>query len=284
MNDLLYVFLIMFGIPAIPGIIVGLVFLIIKIVKKKKNRFSDYIIRNSQAIKDLQDVNSKYVFYSTEDCDECHTYDNETFYDNISCQDYLIYQLQFKQRIIKDTIKLIDKNFNMYSNYCKEVAKIDSFGNFPMLSHSNKKRALQLERLLFERYRAKPVCGFSLTVTLRCSTMYGRAYASKYSIFTEETVLDLIKRVNNRTGGFFNDRAIWDAICRVERGKVSNKMRFSIYERDNYRCQICGRRLPAEKLEIDHIKPIAKGGKSTYDNLQSLCKRCNQEKGDSYVE
>lgn len=35
-------------------------------------------------------------------------------------------------------------------------------------------------------------------------------------------------------------------------------------------------------LEIDHIKPIAKGGKSTPDNLQTLCRRCNRMKGDSY--
>ena len=30
------------------------------------------------------------------------------------------------------------------------------------------------------------------------------------------------------------------------------------------------------------IKPIAKGGKSTYDNLQTLCVYCNKEKGDKY--
>ena len=196
--DLLYVFLIMFGAPAIPGIVVGLVFLIIKIVKKKKSKFNDYIIRNSQAIKELKDINSTYIFYSTEDCDEDHTYDNETFYNNISCQDYLIYQLQFKQRIIKDTIKLIDKNYKIYTEYREEVASINSFGKFPLLSNSNKRKAIQIERLLFERYRAKPVCGFTLTVTLRCSTMYGHAYASKYSIFTEEQVLALIKRVNDR--------------------------------------------------------------------------------------
>ena len=33
--------------------------------------------------------------------------------------------------------------------------------------------------------------------------------------------------------------------------------------------------------EIDHIFPISKGGKSTYDNLQTLCRRCNKLKGNS---
>ena len=88
-------------------------------------------------------------------------------------------------------------------------------------------------------------------------------------------ILDLIDRVNDKYGTWFNDRGIWDAICRVERGRVSNKMRFSIYKRDGYRCQHCGRSGRFVDLEIDHIIPIAKGGKSTYDNLQTLCKRCN---------
>jgi len=55
-----------------------------------------------------------------------------------------------------------------------------------------------------------------------------------------------------------------------------------IYARDHYGCRICGRSGNQDFLEIDHIKPISKGGKSTYDNLQTLCRRCNKEKGDTY--
>lgn len=54
-------------------------------------------------------------------------------------------------------------------------------------------------------------------------------------------------------------------------------MRFAIYQRDGHRCRKCGRK--TDDLEIDHIVPIAKGGKSTMDNLQTLCRRCNREKG-----
>ncbi|WP_294755493.1 HNH endonuclease signature motif containing protein, partial [uncultured Ruminococcus sp.] len=32
-------------------------------------------------------------------------------------------------------------------------------------------------------------------------------------------------------------------------------------------------------LEVDHIIPIAKGGKTEANNLQTLCWRCNREKG-----
>ena len=44
------------------------------------------------------------------------------------------------------------------------------------------------------------------------------------------------------------------------------------------KCGISGRYAP---LEIDHIIPIAKGGKSTYNNLQTLCHKWNAKKGDT---
>ena len=75
--------------------------------------------------------------------------------------------------------------------------------------------------------------------------------------------------------------AIFGKRYAVSKGEISNKMRFAIYERDGYRCRRCGVRDGYARLEIDHIIPIAKGGKSTYDNLQTLCHDCNVEKGDS---
>ena len=95
--------------------------------------------------------------------------------------------------------------------------------------------------------------------------------------FFEEDINDLIGQMSQKRETFYLNDDIWKAICRVERGKVTNKMRFAIYQRDGHRCRKCGRK--TDDLEIDHIVPIAKGGKSTMDNLQTLCRRCNREKG-----
>lgn len=43
----------------------------------------------------------------------------------------------------------------------------------------------------------------------------------------------------------------------------------------NHKCLRCG---STEHLEPDHIIPISKGGKHTWDNMQPLCRDCNRWK------
>lgn len=47
------------------------------------------------------------------------------------------------------------------------------------------------------------------------------------------------------------------------------------------RCANCG---ADEKLVLDHVIPIAKGGKSVFDNLQLLCAECNRIKGKLMID
>ena len=101
----------------------------------------------------------------------------------------------------------------------------------------------------------------------------------KKDYFSIPETEEIISRINNKRGDFYQDEGIWQSICRVERGKVSNKMRFAIYNRDNYCCRKCGRHNC--DLEIDHIYPISKGEKTTPDNLQTLCHECNTKKSNN---
>jgi len=57
--------------------------------------------------------------------------------------------------------------------------------------------------------------------------------------------------------------------------------RQNIFKRDNFRCQYCG---DTVDLTLDHVVPKAKGGKSTWMNLITACKRCNTRKGDLVPE
>ena len=69
-----------------------------------------------------------------------------------------------------------------------------------------------------------------------------------------------------------------------ERSKMSPSLRYDILKRDNFCCQLCGRstRKHGVELEVDHIIPVSKGGKTEWGNLRTLCKDCNRGKGAKY--
>lgn len=51
------------------------------------------------------------------------------------------------------------------------------------------------------------------------------------------------------------------------------------YEKQGHKCAICGKEFEFEKMHADHIIPWSKGGKTTPDNCQMLCRDCNLKKG-----
>jgi hypothetical protein len=69
----------------------------------------------------------------------------------------------------------------------------------------------------------------------------------------------------------------------IESRMYKGTLRQLIFERDNFSCQLCGiHRDEAIKkglhLEIDHITEWEDGGKTTYENGQTLCSECNKAK------
>jgi 5-methylcytosine-specific restriction endonuclease McrA len=64
---------------------------------------------------------------------------------------------------------------------------------------------------------------------------------------------------------------------------------FKVFDRDGWRCQLCGTKTPKTKRgtyadnapELDHILPLSKGGEHSYLNTQCTCRRCNATKSDT---
>lgn len=68
--------------------------------------------------------------------------------------------------------------------------------------------------------------------------------------------------------------------------KTKPVYRRKVYERDGWRCRLCGKRLNRKAKvphpsapTIDHILPIALGGTHTYENIFAAHFRCNSAKG-----
>jgi len=66
----------------------------------------------------------------------------------------------------------------------------------------------------------------------------------------------------------------------------SLRLRFRVLRRDRFACQGCGTS-PAitagVELHVDHLIPWSEGGETTFENLRTLCSRCNLGKG-AFVE
>ena len=43
-------------------------------------------------------------------------------------------------------------------------------------------------------------------------------------------------------------------------------------------CHYCEEKFPAKELTMDHLHPLARGGRSTKGNLVPACKECNTRK------
>ena len=61
------------------------------------------------------------------------------------------------------------------------------------------------------------------------------------------------------------------------RGYISPLVKKRVASRQRWRCASC-KRLLDETYELDHIKPLFKGGTNLESNLQALCKRCHAMK------
>lgn len=58
--------------------------------------------------------------------------------------------------------------------------------------------------------------------------------------------------------------------------------KMAAYSKQDGICPICKQHFEFEEMEGDHIKPWSKGGHTTPDNCQMLCKDCNGKKTDKY--
>ena len=63
-----------------------------------------------------------------------------------------------------------------------------------------------------------------------------------------------------------------------------------LYKRDKGRCYICKKTLLKPEKgydknsdnapQVDHVMPLAKGGKHLWSNVKLICKKCNSKKGE----
>lgn len=91
-----------------------------------------------------------------------------------------------------------------------------------------------------------------------------------------------LKRIcEERLQGYIAERglSIWDYRL-LDTDPVPDSLRYRVLKDSQGRCALCGATKKESPLDVDHIIPRSKGGKTVYENLQLLCARCNRSKRD----
>ena len=85
-----------------------------------------------------------------------------------------------------------------------------------------------------------------------------------------------MKAQNNNNGFFDTDPE--DIRREKQKARTLRQSQWWKNKRANNRCYYCQKNFPAKTLTMDHVVPLARGGKSIKSNLVPCCKECNNRK------
>ena len=60
--------------------------------------------------------------------------------------------------------------------------------------------------------------------------------------------------------------------------------KYNVHLRDMFVCQYCNNPFPQKQLTLDHVIPISRGGKTSWENIVSACNPCNSHKGSKLIK
>jgi hypothetical protein len=166
----------------------------------------------------------------------------------------------------------------------KHIAKWRKNANDPIWVSA---RADLLERLLLERgvrvrWTRHQLEGLIRDVVAR--DVLPKSHSQLAAHTPEELVLRVkhvvlsaeqdLRKLRREVEAFEN----FEKLTKTPRERIPDDTRLFVWQRDRGCCARCGSR---ERIELDHIVPIAEGGSNTARNIELLCEKCNRAKGAS---
>lgn len=111
------------------------------------------------------------------------------------------------------------------------------------------------------------------TAKIRYAVKWGQANPEKRHQYVQKNYYSDIKRTRERV------REAWTR-CRIrlDADYIERVDLDVLYQRDGGRCGICGRIVLRKLASVDHIVPLALGGKHGYVNVQLAHRLCNYKR------
>jgi len=175
----------------------------------------------------------------------------------------------------------VEANERIYRDYLQNCDQLKSSSD-ETVEGSKVPRSFFLaqEELFCVEYRlAPPPTSFDCKIKVYYSSPKGRKSYQDESLYSIEEIRHLMEQIKKER----QQRVDYRRTREYERSKMTDSLRYDVMKRDRFRCVLCGAtQADGVKLHVDHIRPIAKGGKTEMSNLRTLCDRCNMGKRDKY--
>ena len=238
------------------------------------------ILLCSRKIKALDEINQKTKFNEVQSRFLLRRhYDNKSNYNRVEPQYLMTAEIRENIEKYTDIIRSIQENRRMRGEYLKEIDAINctvTEAECEPLKISVDE-FVRRENKLFNRRILQTIVDCEFKVVMTYSSPKGKVNLSKSSVFHLDEMFVCLESVSRTR----LDRDTYKRLVAVERGMLNDGLRYDVMNRDKFRCVLCG--ASAEqgvRLHVDHIIPIAKGGKTEINNLRVLCERCNIGKSD----
>jgi len=262
-------------------IIIVAPFAVILFLLVNANRYNQIVLNHSKYLKEVSKLNEEFKF--KDDFKDHYRYDERVEYkaklDQFDFESYLMYKAENNKDFFEELILKVEFNLNLYKKYDARFNALNTHFDAKITKNFfiSLKRLLKVEAKMVNKIKLKPMLDTEIEIIVRYTSPRGRnSYSSKatYPFYEIKSFyVQMLDSVAKRSTRSYQ--------MKVERFKMTATMRYQVLVRDKATCQICGAsKKDGVILHVDHILPVAKGGKSTLDNLRTLCDRCNLGKKD----
>ena len=246
-----------------------------------KHRYREIVQSTSALLRSLITLNHQYNFsndirrqYKRE-----RLFESKSQYDHYNCEDLFDCVVFQEYNTLCHDAKKIQENRCKYEKYLRQIGSLHSTVTPEFAAQLqipfNTYRAIEDE--LFRQHQLMPTINGEIICIARYISPQGR---NQYSKQCSHSIFEVAARYQELQEKISRKNSAEEQKKR-ERAKMSDSLRYDILRRDGFKCQICGRtQADGVKLHVDHIVPIARGGKTEESNLRTLCDQCNLGKRD----
>lgn len=266
-----------------PIIVLIAIVIAVKLLKNRDTRRRKLVSENSRYIGKIIEISKLYGinFLLKEKYTRPFLVKSKSAVDNFNFRSKIIEDIDKNQKMYQDLYHDSVNNSDCWEDFLKEASKIDRIkpdANFLKFSGIGEDAFIKYENeFIMKLLRDRPVQNPTIEYLVKYTSPKGRNYhwnSREIKVGDLPFFFGEIEKLN-----------AYRESAQYQRRLITLKRRLEIIAKDGGRCCLCGRAArDGVQLDVDHFIPVSKGGKSTDDNLWTLCHDCNLGKSNFTIE